>query len=88
LLSGEPPLLPCVSIHFINWNSWRLALLALINSLIITRDLQANEKHTVEYFDFCLSIVHDILQAGSPSRMTSSSCIPTRPKITRSTPAT
>jgi len=42
---------------------------ALIDSLIIYRDLPANKECTMEHFDFRLSIVHDLLQAGSPSTM-------------------
>jgi len=59
---------------------------ALINSLIIYRDLPANKERTVDHFDFRLSIVHDLLQAGSPSTMKSSSRIPASQKITRSAP--
>jgi hypothetical protein len=40
----------------------------------------------VDHFDFRLSIVHDLLQAGSPSTMKSSSRIPASQKITRSAP--
>ena len=61
---------------------------ALINSLIIYRDLLANTERTVDHFDFRLSIVHDLLQAGSPSTMKSSSCILASQKITRSAPTT
>jgi len=61
---------------------------ALINSLIIYRDLPAIKERTVNHFDFCLSIVHDLLQAGSPSTMKSSSSIPASQKITRSAPPT
>jgi len=56
---------------------------ALINSLIIYRDLLANKESTVEHFDFRLSIVPDLLQAGSQSMMKSSSCVPASQKITR-----
>jgi len=61
---------------------------ALINSLIIYRDLPVNKDCTVEHFDFCPSIVHDLLQAGCPSTMKSSSCILASQKISRSAPAT
>jgi len=61
---------------------------ALINSLIIYRDLPANKERTVDHFDFCLSIVHDLLQAGSPSTMKSSSHILASQKITRLVPPT
>jgi len=42
---------------------------ALINSLIIYRDLPTHDESTVEHFDIRLSIVRDLLQAGSPSTM-------------------
>ena len=61
---------------------------ALINSLIIYQDLPFNKENTVEHFDFRLSIVRDLLQAGSPSTMKSSSRIPASQEITRSAPAT
>ena len=48
---------------------------ALINSLIIYRDRPATKEHTVEHFDFRLSILRDLLQSGSPSTMKSSSRI-------------
>jgi len=56
---------------------------ALINSLIIYRDLPANKESTVEHFGFCLSIVPDLLQPGNQSTMKSSSRIPASQKITR-----
>jgi hypothetical protein len=59
---------------------------ALINSLIIYRDLPANKERTVDHFDFRLSIVYDVLQGGSSSTMKNSSRIPRSPKITRSAP--
>jgi len=55
---------------------------------IINRHLPANNKHTVDHFDFRLSIVHELLQAGSPSRMKRSSCIRAPQKITPSAPLT
>jgi len=61
---------------------------ALINSLIICQDLPANKECTVDHFDFRLSIVRDLLQAGSSSAMKSSSRIPASQKITRSAPPT
>jgi len=61
---------------------------ALMNSLIIYRDLPANKERTVGHFGFHLSIVHDLLQTGSPSTMKRSSRIPACPKITRSAPPT
>jgi len=61
---------------------------ALINSLIIYQNQPANKECTVDHFDFCYSIVHDLLQAGSPSTMKSSSHIPASQKITRSAPPT
>jgi hypothetical protein len=61
---------------------------ALINSLIISRGPPANNEHTVDHFDFRLSIVHDLLQVGSPSIMKSSSHIPASQKITPSPPPT
>jgi hypothetical protein len=63
-------------------------LFAPINTLLIYHDIPANTEHTVEHFDFRLSIVHDILQAGSPSTMKSSSRILASQKITWSAPAT
>jgi len=57
---------------------------ALINSLIIYRDLPVNKEHTVEHFDFHPCIVHDHLPAGSPSTMKSSSGIPASQTITQS----
>jgi len=73
-----------------NWHPlffWILET-AHINSLIIYPVLPANKENTVEHFDFCLSIVFDLLQAGSLSTMKSSLCIPASHKITRSAPAT
>jgi hypothetical protein len=61
---------------------------AHINSLIIYRDLPANKERTVDHIDFCLSIVHDLLQPGCPSTMKSSSRIPASQTITRSPPPT
>jgi hypothetical protein len=61
---------------------------ALINSHIIYRNLPANKPRNVDHFHLRLSIVHDLLQAGSPSTMNSSSCIPASQKITRSAPPT
>jgi len=61
---------------------------ALINRLIIYRDLPANKECTVDRFGFRLSIVHDFLPVGSPSTMKSSSCIPASQKITRLAPPT
>jgi len=60
---------------------------ALINSLIIYRDLPWDTEHTVKYIDFHLSIVQDILQAGSPLTMKSSSCIPASQIIIWAAPA-
>jgi len=57
---------------------------ALINSLIIYCDLTANTESTVEHSDFHLSIVHDHLQAGSPSTIKCFSSIPALQAITRS----
>jgi len=61
---------------------------AVINSLIIYRDLPANTECTVDHLDFRLSIVRDLLQAGSPSTMKSSSRVPASQKLTRSAPPT
>jgi len=55
---------------------------AIVNSLIIYRDLQAYKEHTVEYFVFWLCIVCDLLQAGSPPIIKSSSYIPASQKLT------
>jgi len=88
LLSGDSLLLPCVSIQFTNWNSWILAFLALINSLIMYQNLAANKVPTVEHFDFPLSIVRDLLQAGSSSTKKSFSHIPASKKITWPAPTT
>jgi len=59
----------------------------LINSVIIYLDFPATLKSTVGHFDFHLSIVHDLLQAGSASTMNSSSHILTSKSITWSPPA-
>jgi len=61
---------------------------ALINSLIIYWDLPSNKEHTVQHFDFCLSIVRNLLQAASPSTMINSLRNPTSQEITRSVPTT
>ena len=61
---------------------------ALINSLIIYQDLPANEERTVQYFDFCLSIVYNLLKAESPLTMKSSWHIPASQTITQSAPST
>jgi len=61
---------------------------ALINSLIIYWDLPANKERTVDHFDFCLSIVHDLLQAECRSTMKSSFCIPALQIITQLAPPT
>lgn len=55
---------------------------AIVNRLKIYRDVQLNEMYTVEYFDLYLSIVHDLVQARSPSTLRSSCCIPALPNIT------
>ena len=59
---------------------------ALFNSLIIYRDLPANNECTVNHFDFRLSSVNDLLQTGSPSTMKCFSHIPASQTITRSAP--
>jgi len=61
---------------------------ALINRLIINRDLSTNTQCTVKHFYFCFSIVHDVLQARSASTMKSSSHISALQKITLLAPAT
>ena len=61
---------------------------ALIKSPIIYWDLPAIKESTVEHFDFRLSIVHDIMQAGSLPRMKSPSCFLASQKITRLPQAT
>ena len=61
---------------------------ALINSLITYQDLHANKERTVDHFDFRLSIVCDLLQAGSRSTMESSTHIPASQQITRLAPPT
>jgi len=61
---------------------------ALINSLIIYRDLPVNKELTLEHFGFHPSIVNDLLQAGSPSTMKSSSHILASEKISRLAPIT
>ena len=61
---------------------------AVINSLIIYRDLPANKECTLDHFDFRLSILRDLLHTGSPSTMKISSCIPASQRITRSAPST
>jgi len=61
---------------------------AVITSLILYWDLPATKEHTVDHFDFHLSIVHDLLQAWSPSTLKSSSCILASQNITRSAPHT
>jgi hypothetical protein len=73
-----------------NWYPLLYCILetALINSLIIYRDLPANKEPTVDHFDFPLSIVHDLLRGGSASTMKSSSYIPASQKITRLAPPT
>jgi hypothetical protein len=54
-----------------------------IPHFFLENTLPANKERTVDHFDFRLSIVHDLLQAGSPSTMKSSSRIPASQKITR-----
>jgi len=80
-------------IHLISRCNWYPDLYviletALITSLIILRDLLANKEHTMDHFDFCLSIVHDLLQPGSPATIKSSFRILASQRITRSAPST
>jgi len=67
---------------------YRILGTALIDSLIIYRDSPATQESTVEHFYFRLSIVHNFLQAGSPSTINASSRIPVSQEITRLAPAT
>jgi len=61
---------------------------ALMNSLIMYRDLPVNKERTAHHFDLCLCILCDLPEAGSPSIMKRSTHILASQKITRSAPAT
>jgi hypothetical protein len=52
-----------------NWYLLYFSILetALINILMIHGYVPANKEYAVEHFDFCLSNVHNLPQAGSPS---------------------
>jgi len=61
---------------------------ARINSLEMYRHLPAKTERTVDHMYFHLLIVCDLLQAGSPSSMKTSSRIPPSQQITRSASTT
>ena len=69
-----------IGIH-ISTRCWRQPL---INRIIIYRTFPITLTSTVGHFDFHLSIVHDLLQAGSASTMKSYLYILTSKSITRS----